>query len=1077
MPARSLRRTHAHERGFARSISDRSASVRVLCALLCLGPALVWPGVVEAGPGACTPVGASLLCAGDQSGGVSAADFTPPGSSYTTVVVNALTTDIAPAAKVPGVVLLSVGAGPVAVSVDAGPYQIIAGKAPGIAVMGDSVDVVSVGNILTTGPNKDPNTLGAGILGAYGIFAASAAGPVTVRSTGTVATTGNDAAGILAAGLGGDAIVSSTGNISTAGKNAHGLYALSAGGAASVTSLGNITTQGGQAAGIAVTADGNASATSTGTISTSGNGATGIYVNSTSGTATVISTGDIFTTGNGAKGIDAATCSCTGDAAIVTSTGNVTTHGKNAVGISADANLGQASVTSVGNIVTTGLGSDGILARSASAAASIASTGNVTTSSDNAVGLHAVSGADKATVTSTGNISTAGKSSYGIFARSNGGDATAVSNGSIQTTGDSATGIRVRATGDATAVSNGSISVSGASAAGISARSTGGAVSITTTGNVFASAADASAIRANAATSATVTVNGGTVAGGSGLGAGVRFLGTGTNSLINSGTVTSLAGLAGNAIVAAGSGDTTVTNLGTVTGLVDFASGANAFNNMAGGLFNTGATVTVGAGNALTNAGTLSPGGTGVIQLTSLTGNLVQTGTGRYAVDLNMAGVSADKMLVTGTASLAGTVFVRVQDPVLTTQSVTILSAAGGATNAGLTATPASPAIQAQVQFPNATDVVLGVTVDFAARGLNENQLAIANNLNAILNAGSGGLGPVINGLLNVPSLGAYQYALDQLSPQIYLQNQLTSLFSSLGFSNALMSCKVANGAHAFIAEGQCVWAQVNARSLRREETSNAIGFKEEAEQVAGGAQLRIAPDWHLGIALGYEHSATASATVAHASGDRAQGGVALKYTSGPMLFAAALSGGQGWYDTSRPMSFGGFSAVATSSSDVAYLGGKLRAAYLLDHGDWYLKPLVDLNVVRLWQSAVTEIGAGAASLLVASSDKTWLSISPALELGTQWPIAQAMSMRPYVRVGATLFDDPRTGAVARFAGAPTGIPGFSATAAIDRAVADISVGAEIFAGNSSALRLSYDGQFGDTTHQQSFGARASFKF
>lgn len=972
---------------------------------------------------------------------------------------------------------MSIGTGLVAVGVDAGPYQIIAGKAPGIAVMGDTVEVVSTAGILTSGPNKDPNTLGVGILGAYGIFATSVGGSVTVRSTGNIATTGNDATGIMAAGLGGDAIVSSTGNISTEGKNALGLYALSAGGAASVTSTGNITTQGGQAIGIAVNADGNASAISTGNITTSGNTATGIYVNSLAGTATVISTGDIFTTGNGAKGIDAVACSCSGDAASVVSTGNVRTEGKNAIGISADANIGQASVTSVGNIVTTGLGSDGILAKSQSSGATVASTGNVTTGSDNAVGLHAVGGAGSATVTSTGSISTSGSASYGIFARSNGGDATAVSNGSIQTTGDSATGIRVRATGDATAVSNGSISVSGASAAGISARSTGGAVSITTTGDVIASAADASAIRANAATNAAVTINGGTVAGGSGLGAGVRFLGTGTNSLVNSGFITSLAGLAGNAVLVTGSGDTTVSNFGTVTGLVSLGSGANAFNNMAGGLFNTGVTVDVGAASTLTNAGTLSPGGSGVIQLTSLTGNFVQTGSGRFAVDLNMANTSADKLQVTGTASLAGTVFVNVQNPQLSTQYVTILSAVGGTTNSGLTATSASPAIQAQVQFPNATDVVLGVTIDFAARGLNDNQLAIANNLNAVLNAGSGGLGSVINGLLNVASLGAYQFALDQLSPQIYLHNQLTTLFSGLGFANALMSCKVANGANAFIAEGQCVWAQVNARSLRREETSSSIGFKEEAEQVSGGAQLAIAPDWHLGIALGYEHSSTGSATAAHASGDRAQGGVALKYTSGPMLLAAALSGGQGWYDTLRPMSFGGFSAVATSSSDVAYLGGKLRAAYLLDRGDWYLKPLVDLNVVRLRQGAVTETGAGAASLLVASSDKTWLSVSPALELGTQWSIAQAMSMRPYARIGATLFDDSKVGAIAGFAGAPTGIARFSTSTAIDRAVADISVGTEIFAGNNSALRLGYDGQFGATTSQQTFGGRASFRF
>ena len=73
-------------------------------------------------------------------------------------------------------------------------------------------------------------------------------------------------------------------------------------------------------------------------------------------------------------------------------------------------------------------------------------------------------------------------------------------------------------------------------------------------------------------------------------------------------------------------------------GNVILGSGTNAFNNMAGGFFNAGATVNLGAGNTLTNAGTLSPGGAGVIQTTALTGNLVQSATGRLLTDINIAG-------------------------------------------------------------------------------------------------------------------------------------------------------------------------------------------------------------------------------------------------------------------------------------------------------------------------------------------------------------------------------------------------------------------------------------------------------
>ena len=128
----------------------------------------------------------------------------------------------------------------------------------------------------------------------------------------------------------------------------------------------------------------------------------------------------------------------------------------------------------------------------------------------------------------------------------------------------------------------------------------------------------------------------------------------------------------GNA--SSGIGPDTVNNFGTVIGNVLLGSGRNAFNNMAGAVFNAGSTVDLGAGNTLTNAGTLSPGGAGVIQATALTGNLVQTATGRLLTDINLAGGTSDRVNISGTASLAGAV--QLVSPVLGAFQQTILSAA-----------------------------------------------------------------------------------------------------------------------------------------------------------------------------------------------------------------------------------------------------------------------------------------------------------------------------------------------------------------------------------------------------------------
>lgn len=176
-------------------------------------------------------------------------------------------------------------------------------------------------------------------------------------------------------------------------------------------------------------------------------------------------------------------------------------------------------------------------------------------------------------------------------------------------------------------------------------------------------------------------------------------------------------------------------------------------------------------------------------------------------------------------------------------------------------------------------------------------------------------------------------------------------------------------------------------------------------------------------------------------------------------------------------MAFGGFSALATSSHDVSYVGGKLRAAYLLGIGDWYLKPLLDINATRLSLGGFTETGAGGANLVVGSTDKTVLSASPALEIGAKWALSPSMLLRPYVRGGATFYSHTDFGVTTTFSGTPSGVAGFTTTTSIDRVVADVSAGADLFVAADTALKFNYDGQFGETIRQHSVGGRASFRF
>jgi hypothetical protein len=70
-------------------------------------------------------------------------------------------------------------------------------------------------------------------------------------------------------------------------------------------------------------------------------------------------------------------------------------------------------------------------------------------------------------------------------------------------------------------------------------------------------------------------------------------------------------------------------------------------------VFNSGTTVNLGAGNMLSNSGTLAPLGVGTVGTTTLTGNFIQNAGGKFAVDVDLAGGTADRLNVSGTAGLA----------------------------------------------------------------------------------------------------------------------------------------------------------------------------------------------------------------------------------------------------------------------------------------------------------------------------------------------------------------------------------------------------------------------------------------
>ncbi len=180
------------------------------------------------------------------------------------------------------------------------------------------------------------------------------------------------------------------------------------------------------------------------------------------------------------------------------------------------------------------------------------------------------------------------------------------------------------------------------------------------------------------------------------------------------------------------------------------------------------------------------------------------------------------------------------------------------------------------------------------------------------------------------------------------------------------MSCKV-NGTDtaSIIREGQCLWAGASASFLDSGTTTDQIGFTQVAGLFNAGAQVALDDVWRLGVAGGFQSSTLQTATGAQSEGSLAQAGVSLKYNPGPLLLAGAVSGGGGWYDTTRPMAFGGFTGVAEGEQTSASSTLRCAPPTCSARRTSIFKPILDASLTHLELGGFTESGGNGAALSV----------------------------------------------------------------------------------------------------------------
>ena len=378
--------------------------------------------------------------------------------------------------------------------------------------------------------------------------------------------------------------------------------------------------------------------------------------------------------------------------------------------------------------------------------------------------------------------------------------------------------------------------------------------------------------------------------------------------------------------------------------------------------------------------------------------------------------------------------------------------------------------------------MVLQGGLNFAPAGLNANQSAIGQNINAIqLAGGSSVFLPIIQSILTIPDLSGLGQAYNQLSPEIYGDAEIGDFYSGLRFANSLMSCKAPDGRYAFIKEEQCVWAQIGGKFLNLAGNSANLGFSQSAVVLAGGAEIMVQPDWFASFALGYDNG---NGGIADGVGElrrrsRLHIGAAIKYNPGPFLFSAAVYGGYGWYSTDRSINFGALNATATSDNTISRVGGQLRAAYLIDRETWYIKPLDrSQSDARQPERLYRARGGRRQPDRLRDRRDDLQRLAGGRNRRPDRCSRAGRQLRPFAQLGLSVFSNTDFNVNAGFSGAPAGAGPFQVTTAIDRLTADVAAGADLFLpDNPWAFKLAYAGHYGSRVRDNGFRLKASIHF
>jgi outer membrane autotransporter protein len=856
----------------------------------------------------------------------------------------------------------------------------------------------------------------------------------------------------------------------------------------------SITTSGFSTAGINASGNGN-TLTNNGSMSLTAQGGLPSLISATGNANTVTNNGTMTVTISSTSDGAAITVGSSGTA---TNNGSISLNGTTTVtpsGTPGISNFNEAfglnSLVLLGNPAAT-LINNGSISSVASVAATAMSCDSAGCSATNAAG---------------GSITLNGTLSRGIDTTNSLSSVTLTNNGSMTLTGTNSVGISSAFGGfNNTILNAGSITMSGANSIGIQTGDCNGAscfnagtgTNITNSGTVHVTGAGSYgfAIVTQPLPDSLIMIVG-------------QPLSPTGNTFVNSGML-----IAGPGAIALG-------DIAQVHGLENQHPSGNSVVNT--GTIDGQIVLSQGTMESLTNSGliTISYPGSGITH--SVNGTFTQTAAGTLALRVDANGGN-DKLFVTGTAILGGTVAVLAQmgNYPLSTK-YTIVTATGGVVGTFAKVTSNLAFLTPSLTY-DADDVFLTLTRNttmFSSIALTRNQRAVAAALDQ-----SPIMSPLVLAVLFQSKAGALQ-AFDALSGEIhasvqtamiddsqYMRQAVLGRLRSAGYAGATGGTAplafggpdttgAADGAFDHVdpapamAYGPMVtkapvlkapapydsdwtfWAQGVGAWGRWNTDGNAATMDRSLGGAFVGTDRRFGDTWRLGFASGFTQSdlhvdarlSSADVQTVHVAGYAGARFGAFDLRTGAAAAWSAI-------ETSRSIMFPGFLETAQANYHGATAQAFGEVGYGMAVGNVAVEPFAGAAWVHLETNAFTETGSlgGVAPLAGAADEENVAYTTLGVRAATSYQLANGMFVIPRATVAwQHAFGDITP--VAALAFQSTGVPFTVAGVPLARNAAVVDAGLDVKVTPRATLGIFYAGQLADNVQDHAVKGKFCWRF